>query len=369
MPGLAAGCYRAPPMRSAIPSAVLVADRVHHDVLTRVHFSSHLNPNNLLEAKARFLAGQAAPPFTYTPVPGCDALLRALDEAEPPRDHPAGALVGSCIDGTRLLLRALRDRSAAAFDRMNQEAGWYPPGAALELPAARPAEPRSPPIDGTTMIRGFQRALAARGLRHWSVVDDGVMTARVLVDSAKCIIRVNSRAAFRQADLRRLVAHEVDVHVLRAQNGEAQPLRCFQTGLPRSLATEEGLAVLAEERVEGGTASALSHQIDVLHAIEHARSAGFREVYAALAARVGPSLAWSITARVKRGLAHPEQPGVYAKDSVYLLGYLQVKRWLEAGGSIAQLYVGKVAIDHPVAEWIREGWVQPQAAPALWSAD
>lgn len=355
------------PMPLNIPAPILFADRVHHDVLTRVHFSSHLNPSNIPEAKARFLAGQAAPPFVYEPLVGCDALLRTLDEAEPPRDHPAGALVGACIDGTRLLLRALRDRSAAAFDAMNQEAGWYPPVEALALSVPAPQDGGSPPLSGAAMMVGFRRALALRGLGHWTVVEDPVMSARVLVDSAKSLIRINSRSTFRQRDLRRLVAHEVDVHVVRSRNGEAQALRCFQTGLPRSLATEEGLAVLAEERVEGGVASALAHQVEVLAAIEHARGAGFREVYTRLERRLGPGLAWSITTRIKRGLAHPELPGVYAKDSVYLLGYLQVKRWLAGGGRIDRLYVGKVAVDHPVEEWLEAGWVHPQPVPSLWT--
>lgn len=353
-------------MHPRLPDDVLRADRVHHEILERVHFSRHLNPANMAEARQRFLRGERSPPFEYQPLDEADALLRRLDAVEPRRDHPAGALIGACLDGTRLLLRALRDRSAAAFHEMNLGAGWYPTAEQLRIVVPEGEEPSTPPLSVDALISGLGDALDARGLSGWRIERDPIMSARILVDSAKNVIRVNARANFRAHDLRRLVAHEVDVHVLRARNGARQPLRCFQTGLPRSLAAEEGLAMLAEQQVEGGSTAGLARQVDVLRAIHLAREHGFREVYEALLPELGAPLSWSICARVKRGLADPSAPGVYAKDSVYLLGALQVRAWLDAGGALEQLYVGKVGLDHPVREWVTQGWVQPMPVPALW---
>ena len=56
---------------------------------------------------------------------------------------------------------------------------------------------------------------------------------------------------------------------------------------------------------------------------------------------------------------------MYAKDTVYLRGYRRVKAWLADGGDLRLLYVGKVAVDHPVEEWLEAGWVHPQPVPAL----
>jgi hypothetical protein len=335
--------------------------------LQRVAFSRHLNPTNAPAARRRFRDGAEAPPFEYQPLVEADALLRELDAVDPPRDHPAGMLVGRCIEGTCLLIRALRDRTAEAFDALNTAADWYPDAALMDL--RFPAKPGTKePMDVTAkqLIDRFRSALDERDMAIWQVEEDAVMSARVLVDSAKRIIRVRPDARFRTRDLSRLVVHELDVHARRSVNGSAQILRCFSTGLPGSLSTEEGLAMVAEE--ESGTASpgVLSHQIEVLRGIEHARTAGFREVYERIEERAGPGLAWGISLRIKRGLAAPEAPGVYAKDSVYLAGRTRVRAWLDAGGDIRKLYVGKVGVDDPVDDWVRQGWVTPQPVPSLW---
>ena len=85
-----------------------------------------------------------------------------------------------------------------------------------------------------------------------------------------------------------------------------------------------------------------------------------------LAERLGADAAWTIAVRVKRGLAMPGEPGTFAKDAVYHTGYAALREWLAAGGELKQLYVGKVALSHPVAQWIEAGWVYPGVLPPLW---
>lgn len=351
-----------------IPAAVLDADRVHHEILERVAFSRYLNPANGPAARRTFLAGRtAAPPFEYQPLLEADVLLATLDRVEPPRDHPAGAIVGACLDGTRIMIRALRDRTAAAFDAMARAGGWYPDRALLSLrfPAA-PDDTAPFDVSSAELVGHLESALAQRGMAGWQVERDRVMAARVLVDGAKRLLRVNPDARFRQRDLARLVVHEIDVHAVRTLNGRAQALRCFETGLPGALATEEGLAMLAEEHTGLDSPGVLSRQVEVVQAIDHARRAGFREVYEELSGRVGPSLAWGICLRIKRGLRRPEDPGVYAKDSVYLEGRQRVRAWLRCGGDLGHLYVGKVGVEDPVELWLDQGWVQPRPVPSLW---
>jgi hypothetical protein len=187
------------------------------------------------------------------------------------------------------------------------------------------------------------------------------------VDGAKRILRVNPEARFRENDLPRLVAHEIDVHVLRSVNGQNQPLLCFQTGLPGSLVTEEGLAMVAEERTGTDSPGVLARQQEVLRAILLARKVGFQELFCSLEERLGQGLAWGICLRIKRGLARPDLPGVYAKDSVYLQGRMRVAEWLETSGDLSQLYVGKVGLEDPVQEWLAQGWIQPaRVLPPLW---
>ena len=276
-------------------------------------------------------------------------------------------MVGRCVDGIRRLVDALDHRSAEAFDAMNSAADWYPDAALLSerFVAARPTGSLN--VRADQLIEHFECAFISRQMRDWTIERDEVMSARVLVDSAKRVVRVNPKAHFRDRDLVRLVVHEIDVHARRATNGEAQPLRCFVTGLPGSLATEEGLAMLAEETSGTSSPGVLARQSHVVWAIDQARHLGFRELYDALCERVSKGLAWGICQRVKRGLSDPGEPGVYAKDSVYLAGRMRVKAWLDAGGDITHLYVGKVGIGDPVAEWLEQGWVKERPVPALWS--
>jgi hypothetical protein len=357
-----------PSLTGPIPEPVLASDRAHHAILCEVPFSRHLNPLNSAEARHRFSAGEYVPPFRYLPLRGADQILRRLDEAQPPRDHPAGELVGACVDATWLLVRALRDRTATAFHSLAVSGDWYPDADTLNL--SFPDEPDEGPtvaVSPATVIRRLREALLERGLRDWRVEEDTVMAARVLVDGAKRMLRVNPHAGFRARDIERLVVHEIDVHAYRSENGARQELLCFQSGLPGSLGTEEGLAMVSEEVTGFAAPGVLNRQVEVVRAIDRARNLGFRELYDELSERLGPNLAWGICVRIKRGLARPGQPGVYAKDSVYLTGRMKVREWLLSGGNIADLYVGKVAVDAPVAEWRKQGWVRPAPIPPTWT--
>ncbi len=354
-------------MTVKLPQPILVADHVHHEVLREVAFSRHLNPVNVAAARQAFIRGAPAPPFEYAPLLQADAHLARLDAVEPPRDHPAGDLLGRCMDGTRLLLRALRDRTASAFHELALVGGWYPTEALLALRFEDEEEDPEPmDVPASRVIRRLEEALIERDLNDWAVVEDTVMAARVLVDGAKRLVRVNPEARFRPRDQERLVVHEIDVHAVRSANGQRQILRCFQTGLPGSLATEEGLAMVTEERAGVAAPGVLTRQTEVVWAIDQARSLGFRELYDALVQRLGPGLAWGICLRIKRGLRQPGQPGVYAKDSVYLSGRMSVKHWLDEGGDIRHLYAGKVSVDDPVEEWVKQGWVDLGSVAPSW---
>ena len=355
-------------MLDAIPRPILDADRTHHEVLTRVAFSRHLNPLNADEARIAYLRGAETPPFEYAPLLEADAILRVLDRADPPRDHPAGALVGACMDGTRRLVIALRDRTTEAFDAMAEAAGWYPDESLLSLRFPDGRDPSPLDVPASRITARLEAALGERGLGDWRVEQDTVMAARVLVDGAKRLLRVNPAARFRERDVERLVVHEVDVHAMRADNGMRQVLHCFQTGLPGSLATEEGLAMVSEIHAGHSAPGVLARQVDVVRAIDLGRRLGFRPLHAQLSDELGPGLAWGICLRIKRGLARPDRPGVYAKDSVYLKGHELVRDWLAAGHDPALLYTGKVSVHDPIQSWLDQGWLRPGRVPPTWAA-
>ena len=352
-------------MSQAIPPRILQVDRELHALYERVPFSRFLNPLNAREARRAFRAGAEVPPLRYHEATWADRELDLLDSLHPPEDHPLGQILAKAIYGTSLFIVALRDRTRDAFDALATHSAWYPDSETLV--AARSEEPtrdNTPfALSARDMTAALQDALRERGLADWRIEADPVMSARVLVDGAKRLLRVSPAATFRERDIARLIVHEVEVHAIRSANGRNQPLRIFSTGLPGSLETEEGLALYAEELSGSSSPGTAWRQGVVVQAVDWARRMGFRELYEAIADTAGPGLAWGVSERLKRGLADPGSPGVYAKDIVYYRGHRKVKEWVEAGNPVSHLYVGKVGVEDPVAEWLDAGLITPQPVP------
>jgi hypothetical protein len=353
-------------MAEPLPDELLHADERLHAIHAGIRFSAHLNPTNINEARAAFFAGADAPPFAYAPAEWASEARHALSRIRVPKAHPLGALLAEAVAETLALVDALDRREPELFDALARQNDWLPEDDEDELALPPPTPPISAEIGAERMFAALRDALRRRNLDDWDLAWDPVLSSRILVDSARRAIRVNPSARFRETDRVGLVAHEIDVHVARGRNGEAQPLRIFSTGLPRSLLTEEGLAIAAEEAVRALSPGFVSRQALMIKAVRLARRMGFRELWATLEPDAGRVGAFQIALRVKRGLARPDKPGVYAKDSVYLRGYRRVRAWLDAGNDLRWLYVGKVGIDHPVAEWVRAGWITLGAVPAMW---
>ena len=368
-----------------LPAPLVLADSRLHELHARVAFSTFLNPTNIAAARDRFLADGEPPTFTYAPFAGADASLLALDAISPGVDHPFARLIDEAVAETRCAVVALRNRTCEAFDEWNRHANWYPDPAddrAAALTSGEGAKRDGAPVEGAAgdgapvetfgaeaMRRILHAALRTRGWPDWTVEFDPVMAARILVDAPRRLMRLNPRARFRASDARGMVAHEIDVHVRRARHGSLQPLHVFATGLAGNLATEEGLAVLAEEAVGAALPHAAQSQALIAAAVDVARTVGFRALYQWLRASTSAPGAWTIAMRLKRGLAEPEEPGVYAKDSVYAIGRRRVSRWLAEGGDPRWFYCGKVGVEHPTKAWVDDGLLVPPPELPAWLPD
>ena len=357
------------PAPVALPAELVEADARYHVLLAELPIAHYLSPANIAEARAAFTAGAEAPPFTYHPARWADDAIAALGALRIPRAHPLGAELAAAVAETRLIALALRDRTPERFHALNVGMGWHVDPRDLADTPQNIRSPERATVSSAEMANVLRRALASRGLRGWTVNQDRSMAARVSVDPSTRGIRIAADARFRPSERVGLIAHELDVHVRRSVNGAAQPLQLFSTGLARYTPAEEGLAVTAEGHVGALDPTFEARQKVVTAAVALARTAGFREVYDAVARVVGPARAWGITIRVKRGLARPGEPGVYARDVVYLQGHRAVAARLAAdpAGTLRALYVGKVGLHHPVADWIAAGWVRPMPVPDLWT--
>ena len=355
-----------------IPKPIIEADAALHRLLKQLAFSRHLNPTNIGQAKSACLSGKPVH-FRYIPFPDPDDFISKLESLRLPssaREHPFGLLVEEKIHGTISTVLALKERNQHRFDELMHLNNWLPPEelASAELPSIpyAPSKHAGSARRALDIVQVLKKALDERDLGGWSITLDPIMSARVLVDSSRKELRVAPNSLFSHNDLSRLVVHEIDVHAQRSANGSHQGLNCFATGLQGSMKTEEGLALLAEEHTGTISPSTLHRQQHVISAIHMARELGISELYTQLRQNCSASLAWNIALRVKRGLKDPEQPGVYAKDSVYLVGWFELRKWLMNGGSLISLYVGKVGIEHPIDKWIEAGLLSRQSVPQCW---
>lgn len=154
-----------------------------------------------------------------------------------------------------------------------------------------------------------------------------------------------------------LLQHEVGTHIVSFANGANQSLQLFSFGLPGYDELQEGLAVFAEYLV--GQLSVprlklLAGRVVAAHMLE--RGAKLKEIFQCLveAYSFEPKTAFRIAIRIVRG-------GGLTKDAIYLRGFNQVIRYVQAGGDFELLFVGKFAQTHVpvVQELMHRGILKP----------
>ncbi len=194
--------------------------------------------------------------------------------------------------------------------------------AVLEQTAGR-AEPG--PHDATVLADLSRKALDDYGLDNWSVELAPSLVATMGVNSRKRLVRVRADAKFEDADLDRLMVHEIGSHVLRAENAHRQPLAAASIGLRASTATEEGFAAWHEERFGVARPVVGRRYAARLIAADAAQRLGVVPLAAMLEQHVGRSDAVAIAVRAKRGLLDPNAPGGFGKDQAYFAGLVTVR--------------------------------------------
>ena len=155
---------------------------------------------------------------------------------------------------------------------------------------------------------------------------DPNLASRASAGSAR--IRLRKGARFSRIQLRQLLHHEALVHVATRRNGKAQPsLRALGLSLPRTTATQEGLASLAElvsDTMDLRRLRRIALRVVAIHdALEGASFMDcwryFRE------AGASGEEAYHSARRVFRGGDAAPLGGVFAKDSVYVGGLMRVQ--------------------------------------------
>jgi uncharacterized protein (TIGR02421 family) len=311
-----------------------------------------LEPLNGEEERARFMSTPGYnPQFAYHAIPDTEyALLRERLEALVPDDSPVGQL----FERTRgYLLRRLKLRQVIGTSKFWDPDLYGPPSEDLIAIAEQILEAR-PPVEHVTdsihtadrLVAMCEQALRQYGLGEWRVIARPHISSSN-VESANRLIIVRADQLYSMTSIKRLIVHEIETHVLRAANGYLQPLRIFGAAvIPGYLTTEEGLALVNEERagyIDHSRLRVLAARVVAAHL---ARLTSFREIYDRLIrSGLSENEAWTTVKRVKRGLGDTSVPGGYIKDHVYLWGKIKLEQFLVDGGDLAGLYVGKIGLE------------------------
>ena len=160
-----------------------------------------------------------------------------------------------------------------------------------------------------------------------TVVIDPRLTSKAAAAARR--IRLRGRASYTEADIDQLLEHEAFVHAATALNGKLQPIAAFGLAAPRTTATQEGLATIAELITGSMDLSRLRRLALRIIAVEHVvEGADFVEVfrYFLRAGQTEDESARS-AARVFRG-GDPHGGIAFTKDVVYLHGLIGVHTFL-----------------------------------------
>lgn len=157
--------------------------------------------------------------------------------------------------------------------------------------------------------------------------------------------------------IKALVHHEVGTHVLTFYNGKMQSFGQMSSGFADYDELQEGLAVLAEYLVGGLTNNrlrTLAARVVAGRAVTEGMT--FEETYHMLTSEYEalPEQAFQITARAYQG-------GGCTKDIIYLRGLIKLIDYLQKGGDLEPLYVGKIGFKHiPLIQELRiRGIIKP----------
>ena len=322
----------------------------------------HLKPTNLLSEKKKFLAASRYNPVFHYPKLCFDAdkLLKDLKKIKCPDTVLGDIFRAKKIEIERkvALLKAVRSKE---FTKRSKELFGFPTKKNIELAqemlANKPKKffKEQPTLDSQAVQAEFRKALEKYGLKKWKVVLKEDLAADALAGKKNTIF-VRSGAVFSSERLKATIAHEIGTHILRTENGKAQPYEIFARGLANYLELEEGLAIYNQGLVLNQNSEKYYWPALGLLAVEFADKFGFREVYD-FARKQGfdEERAWKTALKVKRGLRDTSEPGGFTKEHLYFSGWRKIKNFVENGGDVTQLYVGKIKVeDLPLLKELKE---------------
>ncbi|MBU0963971.1 DUF1704 domain-containing protein [Patescibacteria group bacterium] len=197
------------------------------------------------------------------------------------------------------------------------------------------------------VIKRLSAYLSQKKLTRWKIKILETATSGMQINKKNTIF-VNKKANFSENRLKALIAHEIETHIFRLENGRLQKYSLFEQGTANYLTTEEGLAIYNQNSLGIPLGEKYFSPALNIAAIYHGNNLSFTELFHFLQSnfKIDKAKAWRICVRTKRGLENTNEPGAFAKDIVYFIGYQMIQRLLKDKGidELKKLYIGKIGI-------------------------
>jgi hypothetical protein len=218
----------------------------------------------------------------------------------------------------------------------------------------------------------FETALLRNGIGDWSVVveKEGKVKNINVIQEKKTVLIPESRK-LKTLALQALIAHEIETHVLRRENGERSKLKILGLGFDRYLKGEEGLATYKEQSLidtkgfsgfDGHLAISLAVGLDGKKRDFRMVFEILKDYYLLVTEKKGPEAllsaqnsAWNRCVRTFRGTTCQTPGACLTRDIVYREGNIGVWNVVKNNPEEIQRFsVGKYDPSNPRHIWILE---------------
>jgi len=329
-------------------------DKKLFELEKKINVLSLVKPINLDQEKVNFLNNKTdSPRFFYRePKINIELLKKELKALPKHVNHPLAKLFLKKADELNIklnLVGALNSKELQTIsERLYGKVDKMLYDRAVNYIKDNPVvEDKSKVLSFKQTVKKLEDYLKENKLTRWKIKVGEQRASDIAVSKGNSIF-LRDGVEFTENRLKAVIAHEIETHIYRLENGRLENYKIFEIGTAGYLETEEGLAIYNQKQLgiplgEKDVWPALR-----VIGIYLADEMGFAELFAFMKENYGLSdeTAWSICSRSKRGLIDTDRKIAFTRDLVYLKGYNLVKDHLDKNpkDGIKNLYIGKIQV-------------------------
>ena len=330
----------------------------------------HLRPTNLEEEKKKFLENFSYnPQFIYPELKFNPNELKQRLEAIEATDTPLGQIFEEKKEELLKKISLIESIDGESFTEKSIDLFGAPDSTSMSecenllVEAGKFASGEKENINAEKARVAFEKVFKKYGLNSWKVkIKDEMVTDCIAGKNNRLFVRKG--ATFTEERIKNLIIHEIETHILTAENGKNQPYEIFNRGLADYLITQEGLATYNVTKQLNATIQKSYKSLALIIATDVAMHGSFVETFEkVLSYGIPIEHALRVALKVKRGLSDTSKPGAFTKDIIYYKGFKEICEFIENGGKIKDLYIGKLNLKDLGTVKKMEGLTEPKYLP------